>query len=797
MFGFFNQSRNCSRRSAIRENRHDFEARSASDLPAHDLIPSLAIAGIFWIAITCLLLLRKEVVQYRPGEYVPHDIVARVDFRFTDRALYDNLAKQKRESAPRVYRRISADPWDKIQDYLLALPDTVQDRSAQELDAPLRDILDSGSVTELEQDRTGAARQIYESDVKQFVAYARKHLVGDDAILAIINQSDRDQENILAERFPGQVRHVILLPPAPNADQQTPQTAAGEQPKELYLDIADVYGTDLPESFDARLEESARVFGLGLAPKIARITFAELAADPNYQYDDQATQEQQNLAESTVSPNDAVEVFVRDSKIVAGGTTLSDRDFDLLQQENKAYHASLAADVFHIWQYRLGLTLVAGILTFILAAYVARFQRRCVRNHARALAMAGLLLAMLLLSELAGIGSKSLLVFGIAPTIVAAMILTIAYDQRFAFGVATVHAIIVTSALNQGLDSFLVLWVGVLSACYLLDELRTRSKLIEVGGYCALAMVVANAAVGAVEMEPIPFIAKNCLYVAAAGFASGFVVLGILPFIEKAFRITTGMTLLELADASQPLLRRLALEAPGTYNHSYSVATLAEAAADAIKANSLLCRVASYYHDVGKIHKPDYFVENQMGGENRHLNLSPSLSLRIIQSHVKDGVELAKEYHLPTSILPIIEQHHGTTVVEYFYSKAMRQGDQQPDVTPPPSDVEFRYPGPKPRSKEAAIVMLCDIVESACRSLAEPTASRLEAKVRELARMRLDDGQFEECDLTLRDLERIETAIVKTLLGIYHGRVAYPSSETSVPPIVNPVVVSPSVTKLA
>ena len=262
------------------------------------------------------------------------------------------------------------------------------------------------------------------------------------------------------------------------------------------------------------------------------------------------------------------------------------------------------------------------------------------------------------------------------------------------------------------------------------------------------------------------------------------------------------MTLLELADASQPLLRRLALEAPGTYNHSYSVATLAEAAADAIKANSLLCRVASYYHDVGKIHKPDYFVENQMGGENRHLNLSPSLSLRIIQSHVKDGVELAKEYHLPTSILPIIEQHHGTTVVEYFYSKAMRQGDQQPEIAHPPSDVEFRYPGPKPRSKEAAIVMLCDVVESACRSLAEPTASRLEAKVRELSRLRLDDGQFEQCDLTLRDLEQIETAIVKTLLGIYHGRVAYPSSETSVPPILNstgvsPTVVNPSVTKLA
>ena len=290
-------------------------------------------------------------------------------------------------------------------------------------------------------------------------------------------------------------------------------------------------------------------------------------------------------------------------------------------------------------------------------------------------------------------------------------------------------------------------------------------------------MIIAIAAVGAVEMEPFSFIRSNCLHVGAAGFAAGFIVLGILPFIEKAFRITTGMTLLELADASQPLLRRLALEAPGTYNHSLSVATLAEAAAEAIGANSLLCRVSCYYHDIGKINKPDYFVENQMGGENRHLNLSPMLSLRIIQAHVKDGVELAKEYHLPSSILAIIQQHHGKTVVEYFYSKAVRQSDQQPD-TACPAATEFRYEGPKPRSKEAAIVMLSDIVESACRSLSEPTASRLEAKVHELARLRLDDGQFDDSDLTLCDLQLIERAITKTLMGIYHGRIVYPSAET-------------------
>jgi hypothetical protein len=236
------------------------------------------------------------------------------------------------------------------------------------------------------------------------------------------------------------------------------------------------------------------------------------------------------------------------------------------------------------------------------------------------------------------------------------------------------------------------------------------------------------------------------------------------------------MTLLELADASQPLLRRLALEAPGTYNHSLQVATLSEAAAEAIGANGLLCRVGSYYHDIRKIKKPDYFIENQSRGESRHLNLSPTLSRQIIFSHVKDGIEIAKQENLPTSILPIIQQHHGTTLVEYFYHQAMAQNDQQANPGPKLSETEFRYPGPKPRSKEAASVMLSDAVESTARSMAEPTPSRIETLVHELAMKRLHDGQFDEVDLTLKDLALMEASLVKTLTGIYHGRVAYPST---------------------
>ena len=415
-------------------------------------------------------------------------------------------------------------------------------------------------------------------------------------------------------------------------------------------------------------------------------------------------------------------------------------------------------------------------MTIMISGYIVRYQPRIVTNHARAIAIAGLLLAMLLLNQLAGLSNGPLYLFGIAPTLLVAMILTIAYDQRFGIGIATMHGTLATLALNEGIPFFIIIWVGVLITCFLLDEIRTRSKLIEVGGAASLAMVLATAAAGLTAFDPWPFVLQNCLYAGAAGLTVGFVVLGILPFVEKAFRITTSMTLLELADVSQPLLRRLQTEASGTYNHSLQVATLSEAAAAAIGANALLCRVASYYHDVGKMNKAEYFIENQSGGESRHLNLSPNVSLMIITGHVRDGVELAHEYNLPTSIVPFIQQHHGTTLVEFFYRAAVSEHDQkQPDM-PAISEHQFRYPGPKPKTREVAVVMLADAVESATRTLVEPNASRVEALVHDLAMKRLMDGQFDECSLTMRDLEQMERSMIKSLLAIYHGRIAYPST---------------------
>jgi putative nucleotidyltransferase with HDIG domain len=260
---------------------------------------------------------------------------------------------------------------------------------------------------------------------------------------------------------------------------------------------------------------------------------------------------------------------------------------------------------------------------------------------------------------------------------------------------------------------------------------------------------------------------------AAITIAVGVVIQGFLPVIEKVFGIATSMTLLDYSDANQPLLRKLAMDAPGTFSHSLLIGSIAEAAAEAINANGLLCRVGAYYHDIGKINKPPYFIENQMGSASRHEQLSPAMSQLVIVGHVKDGIEIAKEFGLPSVLRQFIETHHGTTLIEYFYHEAKKkQGGKEAPV----SENEFRYPGPKPKSREAAIVMLADTVESAVRSMTELTPTRIEVIVHNMAMKRLQDGQFDECDLTLRELSRIEASISKSLSAHHHGRIAYPKS---------------------
>jgi putative nucleotidyltransferase with HDIG domain len=739
-----------ARRTEVRKNRPDLGGGLYSDLKARGVVGSLGVAVVFALAASAIVMLRDSAVPYKPGQYVPQDVLSRVDFNFTDPERLAKVKQERRESEPHVYKS-NGDAWGDLQVALGELPDRVGDKDVSQLPGNL--------------------------------ATALQVAPGSDGILNVLRQYQPPAQKTkylkAVEDFVKDLRPLIILPAAQReaelsrANQRFVMLKVGERGSVKPDDtLADGANKDLRDQMNA-VAAKHFYFAPALAPKL--VVFALQTLKPTHVLDETATVEAQNLAAQAVPLSEATVKYTRNQPLVLGNRVLSEMNWQVLRAEKEQFIRQLGRQAI---KSKMGLAGLVMLITAVLSVYIYRYHGRIVRNNVRGIAIGALLISMLLLAQLAAIGTGPLYVFGLAPTILVAMTMTMAYDQRFAIGIASMHGLLVTLALDQGVGFYIILWVGVFTCCLMLDEIRTRSKLIEVGGATALAMMVATAAAGAVSLDPVPFIAKYCLYSGAAGLAVGFVVLGILPFVEKSFRITTSMTLLELADASQPLLRRLAIEAPGTYNHSLQVATLAESAAEAIGANSLLCRVAAYYHDVGKINKADYFIENQVDGRNRHINLSPSVSLLIIIGHVKDGIELAKEYNLPASILPFIQQHHGTTLIEYFYHQACTRQGKDDAEGPCVPETQYRYAGPKPKSKEIAILMICDAVESAVRAMPEPNASRIESLVHELAMKRLHDGQFDECDLTFKELEQIERSLTKTLLGIYHGRIAYPSNLT-------------------
>jgi putative nucleotidyltransferase with HDIG domain len=324
-------------------------------------------------------------------------------------------------------------------------------------------------------------------------------------------------------------------------------------------------------------------------------------------------------------------------------------------------------------------------------------------------------------------------------------------------------------------DSFelgAVFAAGALVAAVGSAEIRTRLRLWEVGVLIGAAQFVATWGVSLVKGTALDGALFNSMLAFLNGVIVGFVASAVLPILERTMGLVTGISLIEVADLNRPILKQLAIEAPGTFNHSLGVGTLAEAAAAAVGADSILCRVGSYYHDVGKLRKPHYFVENQTGSISRHAAISPRLSSLVIIAHTKDGVEIAGELGLPHAIVEIIAQHHGTTRVEYFYKQALEKKAQDPNAQEV-DEASFRYPGPRPRTAEAGIVMLADCVESASRTLGEITPAKLEGLVARIVADRVADGQLDECPLTMRDLRIVEKSLTKTLAAIYHSRISY------------------------
>ncbi|MCB4791625.1 MAG: HDIG domain-containing protein [Elusimicrobia bacterium] len=361
------------------------------------------------------------------------------------------------------------------------------------------------------------------------------------------------------------------------------------------------------------------------------------------------------------------------------------------------------------------------------------------------------------------------------PMAAFAVIIGILLSKRLAVVVSIILCVILSAINDFNLRFFFVHFFGSLAGIYSIPMIRNRGDLTKVGVRISLVNVMGIVTVWLFynnDVINLKNFSTDISYGIASGILSVVIILATLPYLEVFFSRTTNIKLLELADFNRPLLKRLMLEAPGTYHHSLIVASLAEQAAEAIGANSLLARIGAYYHDIGKLVKPEYFIENQQTMGNPHDPLAPSMSSLVVISHVKEGVALARAADLDKVIIGCIEQHQGTSLIHYFYHRAL---EKNADI----NAENFRYPGPKPKSKETAILMLADSAEAASRALDDPSPSRLRDMVEKIINNKFTDGQFSECPITLHDLSNIAESLVLTLNGIFHARIEYQESNGS------------------
>jgi len=500
---------------------------------------------------------------------------------------------------------------------------------------------------------------------------------------------------------------------------------------------------------------------------------------PTLIFDEQATG---NAVLAARASTPAVEdQFIRGTTLVPPGSVIDPEKLEILRAQYESVESTVSTGERLL---RVVTVLVLLTVLWILNGYYL------VRNEPKLVASIGRLTTFLCAVTLAVVLGRILSTdpwhAEVISLLCTVMVLAIAYNQTLAALTGFSLSLLQTFAVGGTVGEFIVLMSAVATAVVLLNGVSSRSKIIKVGLATAIVYWLVIWGIGVVENQRLDrlWTDRQLLIDSLRGagwcLAAGYLVAGSLPFIEPAFGVVTDISLLELSDISHPLLQELVRRAPGTYNHSIGVATLAEAAADSIGANGLLCRVGAYFHDIGKMLKPQYFVENMQPGDvSRHNQLVPAMSTLIIIGHVKDGSDLARQHHVPHAIVDFIEQHHGTTLVEYFFHAATRQAENQPDHRFDVQESAFRYPGPKPQSKETAVLMLADAVESASRTLDDPTPKRLETLVHDIALKRLLDGQFDECSLTLRELAVLEDTLTKSLIAIHHGRIRYPEQRTA------------------
>jgi putative nucleotidyltransferase with HDIG domain len=554
-----------------------------------------------------------------------------------------------------------------------------------------------------------------------------------------------------------------IINQSPSGDKDSIAIRTGNvdriEPVDKFIDVKNA--EDIVKNEIAKLQYSGDL-------KNALEEYADHFIKPNIIYNQQATEEEINQAKSNVSKYAGI--VNENERIIA--------KHDRITKEAKlkidSYKAAKGEKIGEggFWLQFAGKFLHIALLISLLSIYLFLFRKRIFHDNQKILLFTIIFVFVCFITFLINQITVDIPLQFLIFIPAAAMLLTIIFDSRVGF-YSTIIISLITGALRGNDYTFATMniFAGAL-AVYTVRDIKNRSQIFRSFLFILLGYAVAVVAFGMERFASFESLMIEMAFVTTNALISPVLTYGLLIFFEKFFRITTDLTLLELSNFDRPLLKELARKAPGTFNHSMTMGTLAETAAEKIGANPLLARVGAYYHDVGKIITPQNFVENQLNNQNIHENLTPEESIELISRHVKEGIELAREYNVPQEVIDFIPMHHGTMIMSFFYEKAKKlYGEEKVNID------DFRYPGPKPNSKETAIIMLADGSESAVRSIENPEPVKVENVIDKIIKGRIEDGQLNNSPITFSDIDKIKEAFISILLGQHHRRIRYPKQE--------------------
>lgn len=754
----------------------------------------VAIAATAAIALMVLCQTWRPPFAYRENALPARDLVTRVTFKLPDEKATDDLRRQKLRDEPAFYRNRTK-PLDqlraRLKDQLFLILST---DAFDQLDDKGRGALAQFTLVE----NQFASAEPAEPPLSLEARFKKiKSVFADDPELKKLDEAIRTgmNDNYKYGVFVG-MQHE-----AEEGSQQVIRVYQEGVPDDLqYVEVNRARIAEAGVNLTKQIREQFRSnFGGDDGQSVARMISSWLVTRlPEFEtlkFQRERTEEENLAAVAAIDP--VMTVYQGGETVLAdAGKSLTPIDLQLLRMEWQTLvdHMNWSDRTFRIIAY-LGMVIAFYLLCGSYIFFVD--DRRLILDQWQLAKMLTVMVATIAGGYwLAGRGWRSELI----PMTIGAIVCSVVYKRELALLLMSAACVSLTLFLGNDIAELVAMAAASTSIVLLLGRIRTRTHLLWVGATAAVITIFTVLGVGIVtgqtlsagvvgsDLEAVyrgPIFDRMLANLFREAGLGGFLIVAasaamtpILPLIEKAFGVQTDLSLLELGDASHPLLRRLAQRAPGTYNHSINVASIAEAAADAIGANGLLVRVGAYFHDIGKMFKPEYFIENQSAGINQHDTLQPAMSTLVIIAHVKDGADLARSHSLPQPIIDLIMQHHGTTLVEYFYREAARRSEEDPNGESV-SDKDFRYPGPKPQTLEAAVMMLADTVESASRTLVDPTPARIKNLVDAIAEKKMSDGQFDDCGMTFKQLYRVRSSLVKSLTAIYHARVKYPGQQSA------------------